>query len=158
MEFNSEIISYQDLLHLFWNSHTPTRKGWSRQYQAFVFYHNPAQKATASQSKLDLEAELGKKIKTEIRPYDRFYTAEDYHQKYYLQNNSTFMNPLKKRYPDMNTFINSTAAARINGYLGGYGTYEQFQAEKQHLGLPDEVLGSLEKRVRQNASPVQCES
>lgn len=158
IEFDPDVISYQHLLELYWDSHTPTRKGWSKQYQAFIFYHNEDQKILAEQSKQNLQQKLGKQIKTEIRPLEEFTIAEDYHQKYYLQNNTTFMSEFEKMYPDMESFIHSTAAARVNGYLGGYGSHSQFHCEEEILGLTGELLKSLDKRLRRNSPAVQCAS
>lgn len=158
VEFDPEVISYRELLDIYWDSHTPTRKGWSKQYQAFVFYHNDEQMVTAEESKQQLRDKLGKEIKTEIRPLNQFYIAEDYHQKYYLQSSNRFMKVFENMYPDMDSFIKSTAAARVNGYLGGYGSHEQFHREEQALGLPGELIESLDKRVKRNSPGIQCTS
>lgn len=158
VEYNPEVISYQELLDIYWQSHTPTRKGWSKQYQAFVFYHNDEQLTIAEESKKQLREKLGKEIKTAIRPLNRFYIAEDYHQKYYLQNSQRFMNAFENMFPDMDSFINSTAAARVNGYLGGHGTHTQFHQEEHALGLSDELIDSLDKRVKRNSPVTQCPS
>ena len=114
--------------------------------------------SAAEESKDQLRNKLGKEITTEIRPLNRFYIAEDYHQKYYLQNSNRFMKAFENMYPDMDSFINSTAAARVNGYLGGYGSHDQFHQEEHNLGLSDELTESLDKRVKRNSPEVQCSS
>ncbi|MBD3276001.1 MAG: peptide-methionine (S)-S-oxide reductase [Candidatus Marinimicrobia bacterium] len=158
IEFDPDVITYRELLNIYWDSHTPTRKGWSKQYQAFVFYHTAEQHEIAEESKKQLWDKLGKEIKTEIQSLNQFYIAEDYHQKYYLQNSNRFMKAFENIYPDMDSFINSTAAARVNGYLGGYGAHEQFRREEQALGLPGDLIESLDKRVKRNSPGIQCAS
>jgi peptide-methionine (S)-S-oxide reductase len=107
----------------------------SYQYKSIIFYHNDEQKRLAEESKERLEAELNDKIFTEIIPASTFYLAEDYHQKYYLQQIPELFNEFKAIYPDMNDFISSTAAARINGYAAGYGTQAILQEELPDYGL-----------------------
>jgi len=81
------------------------------------------------------EARLKQKIYTEIRPFSTFYIAEDYHQKYYLKMDSGFLEEFKLKYPDDANLTNSTAAARVNGYLGGCGKLEDKERVIQDLGL-----------------------
>lgn len=135
IDYDPTQISYDELLAIFWASHNPTGKAWSRQYMAAIFYHNDAQQAVALATK---EAEAKKRraeIQTVIAPAGPFYLAEDYHQKYALRQTSGLMQEFKQIYPDRQAFTNSTAAARINGYVSGYGTLAQLQAELDDLGL-----------------------
>lgn len=78
------------------------------------------------------------KIFTEILPFNGFYLAEGYHQKYYLKMKPDLMREFTSMYPDEGCLINSTAAARINGYVAGYGTYETLLSEVGRLGLSRE--------------------
>ena len=88
--FNSEIISYSDLLEVFWRQIDPTDGGGSfvdrgSQYQNAVFYHDDDQKKTAEASIKQLEdsGRYNRPIVTELREFTNFYIAEDYHQDYY---------------------------------------------------------------------------
>ena len=91
--FNPKVISYQEILGVFWHLHDPTtinRQGSDSgtQYRSIIFYHSQKQKRMAEQSKRQIaESGLYKDpIVTQIVPYTTFYKAEDYHQNYYERN------------------------------------------------------------------------
>jgi len=73
--------------------------------------------------------------------------AENYHQKYRLQQSPTFMKEFTALYPDPTDFVNSTAAARVNGYLGGYGTLADLQTEIDDWALSPETREKLLEMV-----------
>lgn len=135
IDYDPTRISYEQLLSIFWNSHDPTSRAWSRQYMPAIFYHNDAQRQLALETKAVEERRRNTKIHTEIVPFDRFYVAEDYHQKYELRRNTELMREFKAMYPRKVDFVNSTAAARVNGYLGGNGTSAEIKAAIESLGL-----------------------
>ena len=110
---------------------------FSQQYKSIIFHHNEAQKRLAIESKEQEEAKLGRKIATEIIPFSKFYLAEDYHQKYYLQQEPELMKDFNTIYPDTKDFISSTAVARANGYVGGYGILETLQEALGSFGLSE---------------------
>jgi peptide-methionine (S)-S-oxide reductase len=92
VEFDSQVLPYEKLLDVFWNSHDPTqvnRQGpdVGTQYRSAIFYHDESQKqiAEASKQSLDKSGKFGKKIATEITPAQEFYKAEEYHQQYYAK-------------------------------------------------------------------------
>ena len=147
IDYDPTRVSYGDLLHIFWQSHTPTRGSWSRQYASIIFYHNEEQKRLAIETRDHEETRSGAKIHTEILPYSRFYLAEAYHQKYRLQQEREVMKEFIVIYPDALDFVNSTAAARVNGYLNGYGTRESLAGELGALGLSSEAGRTLVKLV-----------
>jgi peptide-methionine (S)-S-oxide reductase len=93
--FDPKVVSYLDLLMVFWESHDPTqglRQGndIGSQYRSVIFANHDAQAETARQSLTAYQAELTAaglgKISTHIAPLDRFYYAEDYHQQYLAKN------------------------------------------------------------------------
>ncbi len=93
--YDPTIITYDELLAAFWQSHDPTqlnRQGndVGTQYRSAIFYHDEEQKQEAEsyKSKLNSEGIYPSPIVTEISPYDTFYKAEDYHQNYYEQHKS----------------------------------------------------------------------
>lgn len=89
IEYDSKLISYEELLEIFWKIHDPTqlnRQGpdFGTQYKSVIFYYNDEQKKLAEESKKRKQSELknNKIIVTEINPAKVFYPAEEYHQKY----------------------------------------------------------------------------
>ncbi len=91
--FDPEIISYEDLLYVFWRTHDPTTLNHQgadvgTQYRSVIFYYNEEQKAIAEKSKQETEASglWPDPIVTEIAPFHNFYPAEAYHQDYYRNN------------------------------------------------------------------------
>ena len=91
--FDHSIISFDELLEVFWNTHDPTtlnRQGADEgiQYRSVVFYQNQEQRKSAEAYKKQLEASRVYKnpIVTEISPITNFYKAEDHHQNYYALN------------------------------------------------------------------------
>ncbi len=89
LEFDPDIVSYEALLEVLWDSHDPTtmnRQGPDRgtQYRSAIFYHDQAQRHAAEASKAALQASgrFPAPVVTVIEPADNYYAAEDYHQKY----------------------------------------------------------------------------
>jgi len=93
VKYNPEIISYTELLEVFWQTHDPTtlnRQGADvgTQYRSVVFYHNNEQMELAEtlKQKLDAAKIYNDPIVTEISEFTNFYKAEEYHQEYYNNN------------------------------------------------------------------------
>jgi len=137
-------------LDIFWQSHRPGRSPWSNQYKAAVFYHNEEQKRLALESREQVAATLEGKVHTEVIPFTAFYLAEDYHQKYRLQQQRDFLQEFKTIYPKMEDLVNSTAAARVNGYLDGYGNLDEIEAQVGNLGLSPEGANKLVDIVKRS--------
>jgi peptide-methionine (S)-S-oxide reductase len=93
IQFDPAIISYKELLEVFFSIHDPTtlnRQGADigTQYRSVIYFHSPEQKETALQIVRELTEEKiwDAPIVTEIVPLDTFYPAEDYHQEYFARN------------------------------------------------------------------------
>ena len=143
MEYNPEEVAYSTLVDVFWNNHCAADRAWSRQYMSILFYHNEEQRLIAEETKKQQEELLKRKLETVIQPYSNFYMAEDYHQKYYLQLHRSIADEYKRCFGDMAAFINSTATARVNGYIKGYGTLDSLMHEISELGLTDHAKNKL---------------
>jgi peptide-methionine (S)-S-oxide reductase len=115
---------------------------------AAVFYHDDAQKQLALTTRDREAVRRGGPVKTAILAVATFYLAEDYHQKYMLRSRSELMREFKAMYPDEAGLVNSTAAARVNGYLGGNGTSAALEREIGLLGLSETACASLRRCIR----------
>jgi peptide-methionine (S)-S-oxide reductase len=138
IDFDPSVISYRELLAMFWKMNDARMKAPSTQYRSVVFYHNDSQKEIAEGMKAQEEARAGARVFTEIIPFTRFHLAEGYHQKYYLRGAGDIAAEYLAIYPDLKDLIGSTATARVNGYLGRYGTKAQLEEELDSLGLTEE--------------------
>jgi peptide-methionine (S)-S-oxide reductase len=95
VKYDPSVISYSDLLHVFWENHDPTqgmRQGndFGTQYRSTIYTTNDEQAADAKSSCNSFQSGLTAAgygtITTEIAPLDMFYIAEEYHQKYLAKN------------------------------------------------------------------------
>ncbi len=91
--FDFEKISYKEVIGIFFAIHDPTtlnRQGYDigSSYRSVIFYSNAEQKLIAEETIEDIErSEIWKNpVVTEITKFEKFYKAEDYHQKYYMRN------------------------------------------------------------------------
>ena len=147
IDYDPAKISYERLLNIFWSSHDPTSSSWSKQYRNVVFYHNDGQKRAAERTRNIVAAQLGRRVRTDIELASSFYLAEDYHQKFRLQQDPALTAEYDAIYPEMKDFVNSTAVSRVNGYLGGYGSSVQLKKEIDSLGLSAEGRKRLLENV-----------
>jgi peptide-methionine (S)-S-oxide reductase len=88
--YDPSIVSYDELLEVFWNIHDPTTRNRQgpdvgTQYRSVIFYHTPEQeqKARASKERLRKSGKYKSEIVTEIQPATTFWRAEEYHQRYF---------------------------------------------------------------------------
>lgn len=147
IDFDPTVVSFAELLDLFWESHHPEDPPYCRQYMSGIFYHDEAQRLLAVETKQGLEAEYGT-IHTEIAAVQTFYRAEDYHQKFYLNNSGPLMAEFNVFYPDPIDFTDSTAAARVNAVMGHTFTAARLAAEIDSFGLSEESNEILRSRAR----------
>ena len=93
--FDPSIVSYEELLRVFWEAHDPTqgnRQGndIGTQYRSAIYTSDESQAAAAKASRDAYQSELAAAgygpITTEIRPHEKFWYAEDYHQQYLAKN------------------------------------------------------------------------
>ncbi|MFN4244986.1 MAG: peptide-methionine (S)-S-oxide reductase MsrA [Brevinematia bacterium] len=93
VEFDNEIVSYEEILGIFWTNIDPTDNSGQfsdkgEQYKTAIFYHSDSQKEVALSTKKVIEESgiFKKPIVTEILPFRNFYKAEEYHQKFSKKN------------------------------------------------------------------------
>lgn len=89
--YDASIISYEEILKIFWLIHDPTSlnaqgNDVGTQYRSIIFYHDETQKVKAKNSLKMFSSKFTKPIVTEIKPLEVFYKAEAYHQDYFKNN------------------------------------------------------------------------
>ena len=93
VDFDPEVIKYEDLLEVFWQAHDPTTKNRQgndigTQYRSIILYQDIAQKMKAEESlaKVNASGQFKKPVVTEIKSLEAFYEAEEYHRDYFENN------------------------------------------------------------------------
>ena len=149
IDYDPDIVSYDELLDIFWAENSAYLSPFSRQYNSIIFYHDEEQKKMAEESYKQRREERSNTVLTEILSYSNFNYAELYHQKYYLQAEQRIMKDALSNLDDFEGFMFSTTAARLNGYVGGYGDPTTLEKEIESYGLSDEgekiLLGIAER-------------
>jgi len=147
LDYDPEVTDYDKLLKMFWNNHNPTIN-CSRQYMSAIFYHDDEQKAKAEETMKEAQQKARGKITTQILPADKFWEAEDYHQKYLLQQHPWVVTALD--IDPGEDLINSHVAARLNGYIGGYGKSSMFDVEWEKLGINEKMAHYVRNQMIRN--------
>lgn len=148
VDFDPAVISWEALLEIFWRSHNPVARSWSRQYRPVLFFHDARQSEIALSTRTALQAGLNSPVQTPVEPVGPFYRAEDYHQKYYLQRQPLLLAELQAHFTEFTGLVDSTLAARLNGYLGGHGSMEQLLGQMGGFGLSQSAWEALRTRGR----------
>ncbi|MDZ7836127.1 MAG: peptide-methionine (S)-S-oxide reductase MsrA [Alkalibacterium sp.] len=151
IEFDSSIISYKEILQLFWDSHDAAKdRGYKgRQYLSLLIVHSLEQLETAEQVKHEWEKQHGKKIETELLFDHPFYPAEEHHQKYHLKRFLKAMASVLPLFSDHTSFADSTIAARLNGFVREYGRLPDIKKELSDWRLSEEEEKIIREMLEQ---------
>ena len=116
IHFNPQQISFAQLLSYFNQWHIPNTRTTRSQYAAAIFYHNDEQYRQIKEMHIE---------NVRIDAWKEFYQAEESHQKYNLKRTTM----LTKMFGKKEDWINKDTemVTKLNGFLAGYGTIEQFQ-------------------------------
>lgn len=105
IEFDTNFITYEELLDYFFRLHDPTTLNsqgvdFGTQYRSAIFYYNNDQKMLAQEyiNKLETKKFFGKKIVTQVVPASIFYKAEEYHQDYFKKNGGHICHILRPKF------------------------------------------------------------
>lgn len=151
MVFDPAKVGYGELLEVFASIHDPTARPFSSQYANLIFVSGEEERTTAEALLDRLAEDAGAEVFTRIVSTGAFYPAEDYHQKYYLQAEPLLWEEILA---DAGTFweaADSTRAARINGYLAGYGSPERLEKDLPSLDLSPEAAALLVEIVEKRS-------
>jgi len=145
VEYDPDAVSYRALLDVVWANHDPFSAPHKRQYRGVVLVHDDRQREVAQQTREELESRTGKSVETAIETLDRFYLAEGYHQKYELRSTPVVADELEDIYGD--AFVDSTVAARLNGFVAGHGEDDERDALFAELDLSPAALSEVRRRL-----------
>lgn len=151
IEYDPESTNYANLLSVFWGSHDPTVPN-KPQYKSAIYYQDEKEKQLAEDTLKQVQKNYQRKIVTEVLPASTFYDAEDYHQKYVLRSHRSIFHNLGLDGPDL---LKSHVATRLNGYMSGHGSLEQFEKESVKWGLDADTLQSI-RNVVQKGVKIMC--
>lgn len=150
VDYDPTVLNYDDLVTTFLTSHNPTRPSYSIQYRSAIFFRTDEEERIARDAIARVTPLLGP-VRTALEPLDVFWRAEDYHQKYRLRAERSIMAELRPMYTSDRAFVDSTAAARLNGWLDGYGDVGQLDRELPLTGLSASSQDLVRARVRPRA-------
>jgi peptide-methionine (S)-S-oxide reductase len=89
--YDPDLISYEELLYVYWRNVDPFDGGGQfcdrgQSYSPAIFYQTEDERELATRSMEQVQETLGRTVEVDIRTFDAFYAAEDYHQDYYMKN------------------------------------------------------------------------
>jgi len=119
VDFDPDVVTYRDLLKDIFRQHDPRTQPSKTQYQNVVFASTDTQRA-AIEAVLSAIGETPESIETRIEQLSRFYPAEDYHQKYRLRSESSFLSAFEEAGYADEEIRDSPIAAKLNGYVAGH--------------------------------------
>lgn len=155
VDFDPRQISYESLVEFFFQAHDSTIPGLPRQYRSVIFTQGAEQANVAQTVMQRVQATVQRPVQTVVIPLQAFHLAEDYHQKYALQQDGIILPEFKAMYPDIWAMVDSTAATRVNAYLYGEGGGELFATEVDLLGLSDKAVAHLRDATPAGACSLQ---
>jgi len=145
VEYDPVTLSYDDLLEMVWEHHNWATNARKRQYRGVVLTHDDEQRRAVEAASETLADRTGRLVETDIETLERFHLAEQYHQKYELRSTPIVGNELLECCGD--AFVDSTAAARLNGFVAGHGTDEERRDLLTALDLSPMALDEVHRRV-----------
>lgn len=118
IEYDPGVVSFGDILKVFWKNHDPTTRGFvSQQYASLVLVHTSEQLQLVKADIERLQNLTPKKIRTRVEVAKKFFLAEGYHQKFSLRNHPDLLPILFPNGIEWRTYIDSPMTSRINGLL-----------------------------------------
>jgi peptide-methionine (S)-S-oxide reductase len=152
IDYDPRQLTYDDLLAVFFDSHMPSHPAFSVQYRSAIFYRTPAERQAAESAIERVRSSVGN-VFTAVEQFTAFHSAEDYHQKYGVRRYPDLTREFMGVYSSDSGFRDSTAVARVNGWLSGCGSAEQIERELPRTGLSDAAQSSVRSRALPGGRP-----
>jgi len=160
VEYDPRKTDYKKMLDCFWRFHDPTavehhykNQSNQRQYISLILYASEAEKAFVDESKSEIAKQHRRPIVTQVAPFDCFYEAEGYHQKYHLQCDAQIMSAFGLRPSDL---CKSVLAAKLNAFVMGYAKRETLDYLNAHTKLSSEQQHLLEDLLASGGTGASC--
>lgn len=142
--YDPQKIAYTELLNHFWKNHNARAKPIFRQYASAIFCAEQDEMETAKTSRQTWQEQLGQeKILTAVLALDKFYPADEAHQKHYLQMDETLLKGL----PAGEHRLYTTLATKLNAVSARAGEREIIEATLTNLGVEAKAQDLLFKRA-----------
>lgn len=145
--FEPAQMGFAELLQHFLGWHQPAKPAWKRGYASAIIAQNDQQYTLAEEALAHWEHQHGQQAQTLLLPFRPFYPAEERHQKYYLRKQPELMETVRPLFFSFEEFVYSTAAARINSFLAGYGSPENMEEALSRLSWPEETKSRLTEKA-----------
>ena len=159
--FNPQVISYEELLDVFWRGQ-PIRlpPDPNPRVHLAVMPSGEWQTQAVADDLIELRRQKRGKVQVDVLPNANFWPAEPLHQKFYLQRgHGELVQELAAGFPDLDSFLTSTAATKLNAWLTPMGHQENLHQAAQELGIQVKTLRDLfEKRDHSAESQSASES
>ncbi|MHB9924920.1 peptide-methionine (S)-S-oxide reductase [Clostridium botulinum] len=143
VHYDSSKIDFQNLLTIFEKNHNYTVRPNLLQYYSAIFYNNENEKELCLDWKKNKKEELKTEVLTKISPIEKFYYAEFYHQKYYVQLEPVIMSNLRSKFSTGNDLISSPLCHKLNAYLAGYGSLKELNKKIEDFNLSQDAKNRL---------------
>ena len=107
-----------------------------------VFYHDEAQRQAIDETRRKF-VKMPDQVQTEVAPLEKFWIAEDYHQKYRLRRVQAAMDEFDELFPSTDEFLGSVAVTKANALVGGDLSLEALGRDLAVLGLSPDAATAL---------------
>ena len=137
IDYDPDIISYGQLIDVFFSSHNETLRPYDQRVKSLIFYRSPEEYDIAK-GKLDAirdQTPEEESVYTELKAFEVFYLAEPEHQNRSLKLETSLYGEVEQIFGSEDKIMLSILASKLNGYVYGYGTIENAQALLEVSGL-----------------------
>uniref|UniRef100_A0A1I7T0Y7 peptide-methionine (S)-S-oxide reductase n=1 Tax=Caenorhabditis tropicalis TaxID=1561998 RepID=A0A1I7T0Y7_9PELO len=149
--FDPKVIEYSKLTNFFWKHHNPAERR-KKQYQSAILYVNDAQKKVAEETLKTAKDKYGD-IETYVEPLDKFYQAEDYHQKYWFRQKKNLFDELSL----LDTQVaEGELATKLNAYCAGFQDFHDLERLQKEYGLKQSFVDHVKEYALSGGDPRNC--